>query len=37
LFDDMSRVRIFGRGRAKARTEDRTLHAPDTAPALDRP
>jgi HAE1 family hydrophobic/amphiphilic exporter-1 len=36
LFDDMSRVRIFGRSR-KPRSEDRALHPPDAAPVLDRP
>jgi HAE1 family hydrophobic/amphiphilic exporter-1 len=33
LFDDMSRVRIFGRRRVKAESEDRVLHAPDAAPS----
>jgi HAE1 family hydrophobic/amphiphilic exporter-1 len=38
LFDDASKIRIFGRGRATARSEDRALQVPpDAAPALDRP
>src|SRR5207244_3761416 len=36
LFDDMSRVRIFGRGRARARSDHGALHTPDAAAALDR-
>jgi HAE1 family hydrophobic/amphiphilic exporter-1 len=35
LFDDASKIRIFGR--AKARAEGRSVQAPDAAPALDRP
>jgi HAE1 family hydrophobic/amphiphilic exporter-1 len=35
LFDDASKIRIFGR--AKARSEDHALHVPEVTPALDRP
>jgi hydrophobic/amphiphilic exporter-1 (mainly G- bacteria), HAE1 family len=35
LFDDASKIRIFGR--TKARSEDRALHVPEVTPALDRP
>jgi HAE1 family hydrophobic/amphiphilic exporter-1 len=35
LFDDASKIRIFGR--TKARSDDRALHVPEVTPALDRP